>query len=213
MTEDSSSGKWKTRWTKLWRHPHSKWLLGIPLGAWLAVAVGATGMVGFEISMHMTGTVEFCTEACHSMEAYTAPEWRDSPHYSNASGVVTGCGDCHIPKVYPQKLWAKAYDGGRHVIGELFFGTLSTQEKYDQRRLHMAEYVWKAMEGNDSRECRNCHKDAAFDVSLQEERAARAHERGPKEGQTCISCHKGIAHRTPEEVDEENGVAMLEHDK
>jgi cytochrome c-type protein NapC len=59
------------------------------------------------------------------------------------------------------------------------------------------------MKANDSRECRSCHTPELFEVARQDERAARAHQQGFAEGKTCIDCHKGIAHKTPDEVAEE----------
>jgi nitrate/TMAO reductase-like tetraheme cytochrome c subunit len=204
MQDDSekSPEKDEGRWRRLWRHPSSKWLIGIPVGAWCMFVLGVFGMIGFEIVMYQTGTEKFCTTACHSMEAFTAPEWRDSIHYTNPSGVKASCADCHIPKVYPQYLWAKAYDGGRHVVGEIL-GSIETREKYEERRIPMSEYVWKNMKANDSRECRSCHTPELFEVARQDQRAARAHQQGFAEGKTCIDCHKGIAHKTPDEVAEE----------
>ena len=35
-------------------------------------------------------------------------------------------------------------------------------------------------------------------ITLQENRSARRHEEGIAQGQTCIDCHKGIAHELPE---------------
>jgi len=202
MSNQSDPDSNKGWWSRFWRRPKSKWLLGIPIGAWVMFGAGAVSIVGSEVVMYHTATEDFCASACHSMQAYTAPEWQDSVHFSNPSGVRAVCADCHIPKVYPQKLWAKAYDGARHIWGEMF-SVISTQEKYDARRAYLAERVWKHMKATDSRECRNCHSDKHFELSGQDERAARAHHTGSKEGKTCIDCHKGIAHKTPDEVAEE----------
>ncbi len=199
QSDSDSNNGW---WSRFWRRPGSKWLLGIPIGAWAMFGAGAVSIVGSEVAMYYTATEEFCASACHSMEAFTAPEWEDSVHFSNPSGVRATCADCHIPKVYPQKLWAKAYDGSRHMWGELV-GVINTQEKYNARRAYLAERVWKQLKATDSRECRNCHNAEYFELSGQDERAARAHQNAPGEGKTCIDCHKGIAHKTPDEVAEE----------
>ena len=202
MSGQEETEKSGSRWEQFWRRPKSKWLVGIPVGAWCMFVFGVAAMLGFEVVMYQTATEKFCTTSCHSMEAFAAPEWRDSIHYSNRSGVKAICSDCHIPKVYPQSLWAKAYDGGRHMVGELL-GIIDTREQYEKRRVPMSEYVWRGMKRNDSRECRNCHDPDLFEVASQNERAARAHQRGFQEGKTCIDCHKGIAHKTPDEVAEE----------
>jgi nitrate/TMAO reductase-like tetraheme cytochrome c subunit len=84
-----------------------------------------------------------------------------------------------------------------------FMGTISTREKYEAHRARMAEDVWAYMVKTDSRECRNCHSEEHFVLTDQPEKAAKAHVTGPEEGKTCIDCHKGIAHKTPDEIAEE----------
>jgi cytochrome c-type protein NapC len=67
----------------------------------------------------------------------------------------------------------------------------------------MAERVWKSMKATDSRECRNCHEFQHMDFEQQERVSARRHERGFKAGETCIDCHKGVAHHLPQGYEEE----------
>ena len=188
-------------WDRLCR-PGSKWLLGIPVGAFLLFLAGAIAVIGSEVAIHATGTEQFCTGACHSMQAFTAPEWRDSPHNKNAVGVRATCSDCHIPREYPLKLIVKARSGLSDIYHELM-GTISTREKYEAHRARMAEDVWAYMKKTDSRECRSCHSEDHFVLTDQSEKAAKAHVTGPLEGKTCIDCHKGIAHKTPDEIFEE----------
>ena len=47
------------------------------------------------------------------------------------------------------------------------------------------------------RDCRGCHDDQNFDYAKQSRRAAEVHQEGLNKSQTCIDCHKGIAHRLP----------------
>jgi cytochrome c-type protein NapC len=54
------------------------------------------------------------------------------------------------------------------------------------------------MKKTDSLECRNCHDDKKMNTELQSEKARSRHDKGRKEGLTCIDCHFGIAHREPE---------------
>ena len=74
-------------------------------------------------------------------------------------------------------------------------GTIDTPEKFEEHRLTLAKHVWKAMKETDSRECRNCHTWEAMGEADQMRRAWKQHELAREEGQTCIDCHKGIAHR------------------
>jgi nitrate/TMAO reductase-like tetraheme cytochrome c subunit len=56
------------------------------------------------------------------------------------------------------------------------------------------------MKANNSRECRNCHSLEAMALSLQDKSARKKHteEHMREKGETCIDCHKGIAHKLPE---------------
>jgi nitrate/TMAO reductase-like tetraheme cytochrome c subunit len=201
MAKTAHSAERRNWWDRLWRQGGIR-LLGIPAGIYLVFIAGAFSVLGSSVAIHATGSEQFCTSACHSMAAFTTPEWLDSPHNKNASGVRATCSDCHIPEIYPQKLIVKTRSGISDIYHELK-GTISTREKYEAHRARMAEGVWAYMEKTDSRECRNCHSEEHFVLQDQPEEAAKAHVTGPLEGKTCISCHKGIAHKTPDEIVEE----------
>ena len=81
-------------------------------------------------------------------------------------------------------------------------GTIATQEKFDDKKLVLAERVWASMEASDSRECRNCHSYEAMQFDKQGERAAEKMEHAMEKGKTCIECHKGIAHKLPDDMDD-----------
>ena len=68
----------------------------------------------------------------------------------------------------------------------------------------MAETVWAQLRESDSATCRSCHTFDAMDSYEQSEDAAKMHEYGQENNQTCIDCHKGVAHFAPEpEMDSE----------
>ncbi|WP_455235128.1 NapC/NirT family cytochrome c [Thiogranum longum] len=203
MAQDSHSNEQLGWWRRLWRSPKSKWLLGIPVGGFVMFIVGSVFVMGSQVAIYYTGTDEFCGTACHSHEQFVNPEWQDSPHYNNSIGVRVGCHHCHIPHTYPEMLFVKAKAGIRDGYGEFITRVISTREKFEANRARMAEEVWADMRANDSRECRHCHNPDNMDLSAQKAEAAKAHVEGPKEGKTCIDCHKGIAHKTPDEVAEE----------
>jgi len=50
------------------------------------------------------------------------------------------------------------------------------------------------MKSTDSRECRNCHDFESMMPEFQKPRARQQHLNAMEAGQTCIDCHKGIAH-------------------
>ena len=106
------------------------------------------------------------------------------------------CSDCHVPKEWGAKVVRKV-----KATNELFhkiLGTIDTPEKFEKQRKKMAENVWREMKANDSHECRNCHNFRSMDFSRQKQWSAPMHQNAMKQDQTCIDCHKGIAHKMPE---------------
>ena len=160
---------------------------------------GVIAFAGFNSILAYTNEMEFCT-SCHSMKV-NLEEYKETLHYKNASGVQATCSDCHVPTQFFPKMKAKilAYKDVMHEI----LGTIDTQEKYEEHRWDMASRVWEKMKATDSRECRNCHDYDNMSFSEQDRTARKKHPRAQLKGQTCIDCHKGIAHEEPDEPEEE----------
>jgi len=164
------------------------------LGSLLVASLGLFGvMVGFSAALDYTNTTEFCT-SCHEMQI-NYEEYKKSFHHKNISGVHVGCADCHVPKDFPAKYIAKIA-ASKDVLHHLL-GTIDTREKYDARRLIMAERVWGHMEKRKSKNCRSCHDFESMELEEQSRRARRKHQQAKEEGDHCISCHKGIVHTLP----------------
>jgi len=199
---------------KLWRsfsRPNSRYALGTLL------VVGAIGGVLFWGSFHwaieLSSTETFCI-SCHEMRSTVYEELKKSPHYINRSGVRATCSDCHVPKEWIYKIKRKM----QATIGEVpmhLIGAVNTPEKFEAKRLELAQRVWDAMKKTDSRECRNCHDTEFMDLANQAPRARGQHESAITTGETCIDCHKGIAHKAvhqalEEQEGQENGGFTLE---
>jgi nitrate/TMAO reductase-like tetraheme cytochrome c subunit len=184
---------------RLWRWlftPSARWsvfALGIA-----GVAVGAVGVIGTQVAVHMSGTDEFCGNACHSHEQSVFPEHKLSAHYSNRTGVRANCSDCHVPHAYPKVLFYKAKAGITDALAEMR-GTISTPEKFEKERWRLANIVWDEMRENNSANCRTCHDPLAWDNKKQSEDAVKAHKKFTSGKATCIECHTGVAHKEPEE--------------
>jgi len=161
---------------------------------------GVVAFGGFNTILAYTNEMEFCT-SCHSMKV-NLEEYKETLHYKNSSGVQATCSDCHVPKAFLPKMKAKilAYKDVMHEI----LGTIDSKEKYESHRWDMASRVWAKMEASDSRECRSCHNYDNMEFSGQGRMARKKHPRAQLKGQTCIHCHKGIAHEEPDEPDEED---------
>lgn len=181
---------------RLWRRPDSKWLLGIPIGGFLMLLVGAAGLGTTNFILHETSTTEFCL-SCHSHDTNIRPEYEASTHFSNPSGVQAGCADCHIPHGnWFETVISKSMSGAKDVYGEIR-GVISTPEKFEAHRAVMAESVWEQYRDNDSRFCRSCHNSEVMDLGRQTAEASAMHRSAQDENLTCIDCHKGIVHVPP----------------
>lgn len=160
---------------------------------------------GFNTAMEATNELEFCI-GCHEMEENVYEEYVPTIHHSNRTGVRAVCSDCHVPKSWGHKMVRKI-----KASKEVYYwmmGKIDTPEKFDEHRLELAKNVWKTMKETDSRECRNCHNLESMNPEYQQPRARKQHLNAFETGQTCIDCHKGIAHKdvrdllTDEELEE-----------
>lgn len=148
---------------------------------------------GFNMGMEATNTEAFCS-GCH---APIVKEIRETIHYSNRSGVRAICSDCHVPHNWTDKIVRKVQASKELVAFAM--GTISTEEKFQARRAHLANREWQRMKENDSQECRNCHQFDFMDFSEQGSRSVKQHSTALASGEkTCVDCHKGIAHRLPD---------------
>jgi len=183
-----------------------KIIMGTTIGAALVfMAVGVIFWGGFNWTLEMTNTEQFCI-SCHEMEENVYKEYQQTVHYSNRSGVRATCPDCHVPKDWIHKIQRKI-QASNEVLHKIL-GTIDTPEKFDGKRLELAKHEWERMKKSDSRECRNCHDFESMHQNSQKPRALKQHTAAIREGNTCIDCHKGIAHKdvrhllTDEELEE-----------
>ena len=193
MTRDSyrMPGGWLSNaWSSL-RMPSMKYsMLSL-------LAVGGIGGVvfwgGFNTAMEATNTMPFCI-SCHEMRDNVYKEYKHTIHAQNRTGVSASCSDCHVPKDWVHKVMRKIQ--ASNELFHHFLGTIDTPEKFDKKRLTLAKSVWGSMKGSDSRECRNCHTIESMNPEFQRPRARKQHMEAMKNGNTCIDCHKGIAHKS-----------------
>jgi cytochrome c-type protein NapC len=149
---------------------------------------------GFNTALETTNTLEFCI-GCHEMNSTVYPEYKQTIHYSNRTGVRAVCSDCHVPKDWTHKMIRKIEASGE-VWGKIT-GVINTPEKFEAKRYELATRAWTRMVTTDSIECRNCHHIDSMDPSKQTEKAQKRHAKAKIDGKTCIECHFGIAHKEP----------------
>ena len=182
-------------WLKFLLHPTAKYSV-ITLGI-AGVVAGILFWGAFNWTVELTNTETFCI-SCHEMRVNVYEEYKDTVHYNNRSGVRATCPDCHVPKEWHYKMMRKIQASNELVHKVL--GSIDTPEKFEAKRLELAEHVWETMRETDSRECRNCHDLESMDYMAQGRRAVDQHIEGFDENKTCIDCHKGIAHSLPKQV-------------
>lgn len=176
------------------RRPSVHFSLGfLTVGGFLA---GIMFWGGFNTALELTNTETFCI-SCHEMRDNVYQELQTTIHFTNRSGVRATCPDCHVPHKWTDKI-ARKMQASKEVWGKIF-GTISTREKFLDKRRELAEHEWARLKANDSLECRNCHDFEYMDFTRQNSRAATAHATYLAAGEkTCIDCHKGIAHQLPD---------------
>jgi cytochrome c-type protein NapC len=151
---------------------------------------------GFHTGIEMTNSLEFCT-TCHEMRDNVYQEYKETIHYANRTGVRAICSDCHVPRDWGPKMLRKA-KASFEVWGKIT-GSIDTKEKFEANRMRLATDEWARMKANGSQECRNCHNFDAMSPDLQKPTPYKKHMQAKEAGQTCIDCHKGIAHHLPKE--------------
>ncbi|WP_016797372.1 NapC/NirT family cytochrome c [Vibrio cyclitrophicus] len=170
----------------------SKAAVGVVL--FLGFSGGLLFWGAFNTGMEATNTEEFCS-GCH---APIVAEIQETIHYSNRSGVRAICSDCHVPHEWTDKIVRKV-QASKELYAHFIAKTISTEEKFKERRAHLAEREWARLKKNDSLECRNCHQFDYMDFSEQSPRSAKQHSTALASGEkTCVDCHKGIAHKLPD---------------
>jgi len=192
--------EWAKKQVIVLRMPSRYFSLGfLTIGGFIA---GIIFWGGFNTALEATNTETFCI-SCHEMRNNVYQELKATIHYTNRSGVRATCPDCHVPHNWTDKI-ARKIQATKEVWGKIF-GTISTREKFLEKRLELAKHEWARLKANDSLECRNCHDFEYMDFTRQGKRADKAHSTQLADGEkTCIDCHKGIAHKLPDMAGVEN---------
>ncbi len=190
----------KKLWMTFWR-PAVHISLGVlTLGGFVA---GVIFWGGFNTALEHTNTEEFCI-GCHEMRDNVYVELQSTVHWSNHSGVRATCPDCHVPHNWTDKI-ARKMQASKEVFGAIF-GTIDTREKFLEKRLELANHEWKRFAANGSMECKSCHNYDSMDWDLMSDRARSQMKQAAERDQSCIDCHKGIAHQLPGNMEASGGM-------
>ncbi|MCW9048237.1 MAG: NapC/NirT family cytochrome c [Gammaproteobacteria bacterium] len=186
-----------------------KIILGTTVGvALFFMIIGVLFWGGFNTAMESTNTLEFCI-SCHEMKDNVYMEYKNTIHYKNRVGIRAACSDCHVPRDWSHKVVRKIQASNELV--HKIIGSISTSEKFNKKRSVLANNVWRTMKETDSRECRNCHSFNAMEIKYQKSRSGLVHKYSQHRNKTCIDCHKGIAHKLPDDLEVYKGGSDEDH--
>lgn len=150
---------------------------------------------GFNTALELTNTEKFCV-SCHEMGDNVYQELKTTVHYSNSSGVRATCPDCHVPHNWTNKI-ARKMQASKEVFAKLT-GAIDTREKFLAKRLELASHEWARFDANGSLECKQCHNYDSMKWLDMSKLAQKQMKRAAENDQSCIDCHKGIAHHLPD---------------
>lgn len=167
--------------------------IGLGVLVTLGFIAGAIAWQQFNNVMDATSTEEFCV-SCHSMET-PLKELKQTVHWSNNSGVRATCPDCHLPHDKTPK-YARKMQASREVLAELS-GKYNEEGSFEEHRAEMAEREWARFAANGSKECKNCHSYDRMNFEKMSKAAQKAMKPAAERNQSCVDCHKGIAHHLP----------------
>lgn len=190
----------KKLWGTFWR-PAVHISLGIlTLGGFVA---GVIFWGGFNTALEITNTEKFCI-GCHEMKDNVYEELQTTVHWSNNAGVRATCPDCHVPHNWTDKI-ARKMQASKEVFGAIF-GTIDTREKFLAKRGELAQHEWKRFASNGSLECKNCHQYESMKWEEMSTLAQSQMKQAAEKDQSCLDCHKGIAHSLPDNMDSSGGM-------
>ncbi len=195
--------------TRFWGKLRGVVLLYPAAGLSVVFVAGTIFWGGFNWSLELTNTETFCI-SCHVMKDNVFKEYLTTVHRHNRTGIRASCPDCHVPRNWVHKVTRKV-----RATNELFHwlvGSIDTREKFEAKRASLAQFVWQSMKATDSRECRNCHSMEFMTEESQTTQAGLMHSLAVEWGNTCIDCHKGIAHSLPRGFDNNSFMDEL-HDR
>ena len=147
-----------------------------------------------QTGIEYTSTDKFCDQTCH-VHPHATQSWIKSTHYSNKSGVVTHCIECHLPSGGVEYYSEKARLGGQDVYGKWF----KDVRKIDwQSKTSLDEAVTFTYDSS----CIRCHANL-FTTGLSKKGVdAHLHYQRFKDKMRCINCHLHVGHYTEKKAAE-----------
>lgn len=149
------------------------------------VVVGGLLLAGFNKVVEATSTDEFCN-ACH-LHPHSTITWKQSVHYSTASGTIVHCVECHLPPKGEGYLPAKIVTGLRDVYGAVFKDSASLNWDLKSRPENAVHFTKDVS-------CVHCHTNLFPLAITHEGMDAHLYYEQQKGEVACIKCHIDAGH-------------------
>lgn len=114
------------------------------------IVLGAILILSFNKVVEQTSRDEFCNK-CH-VHPHATSSWKQSVHYTTASGNITHCVECHLPPKGEGYLGAKITTGLRDVYGAIFKDSASHNWEMKSRPEHAVKFAKDIS-------CVHCHEN------------------------------------------------------
>jgi trimethylamine-N-oxide reductase cytochrome c-type subunit TorC len=85
-------------------------------------------------------------------------------------------------------------------------GNSSERGVYEEGFIELAKHEWDRFSANKSLECKNCHNYESMDFEQMSPTARIQMKQAAEKDQSCVDCHKGIAHKLPAGMDSIGGI-------
>ena len=185
--------------------PSAKYGFGLLIT--VGIVIGILGWSSFNTIIDKTSEETFCV-SCHSMQQ-PLEELKQTAHWSNKSGVSATCSDCHLPHEGLDK-YARKFEALRELWAEMS-GKYNESGAFEKHRLEMAEREWARFEKDGSKQCKACHSYEKMDFDKMSEQARKAMLPAKETNQSCMDCHKGIAHHLPKQTQSSGNTSKFDH--
>lgn len=149
------------------------------------VVIGVLFLLSFNKVVEHTSEDEYCNK-CH-VHPHSTISWKQSVHYSTASGTIVHCVECHLPPKGEGYLPTKITTGLRDVYGVIFKDSASFNWDLKSRPENAVHFTKDVS-------CVHCHQNLyPLEISHKGMDAHLYYEQ--QEGElSCIKCHIDAGH-------------------
>ena len=152
----------------------------------LGMFLGFVAVYAAHFGIQYSGTNTFCDQACH-VHPEATQTWIKSTHYSNKSGVVTRCIECHLPAEGIEYYTEKARLGAQDVYGKLFKDPKKINWEAKRTLEHAVGFTY-----DDA--CVRCHQNLFSQGLSKKGNDAHLYYNRMKAKVRCINCHITSGH-------------------